>query len=118
MAKQLLLITTKKPESLPEHTGPIERLSPIKEGEEISNLSKRANNFFRNPTTTRKEKEAVGQKLAEEYVLDDLQAAIFRLCYVEHRSLGYVADHLGYSYSKIKKELSTIRLMMHKLDML
>lgn len=41
-------------------------------------------------------------KLLDDALLDDTERKILQLVYAEHKTLGYAADVLGYSYSMIK----------------
>jgi len=68
--------------------------------------------------TTRREKEVVADKLRDEYTVSDEQAKMLRMRYIENKSVGYISDLTGYSYSFVKQELATIRAMMDKLDIL
>lgn len=45
----------------------------------------------------------------EHLLLDDLQDQIYRMRYIQKKPVGYIADTLGYSPTKIKRELKIIR---------
>lgn len=83
-----------------------------------SDLSKRVNRFFLNPITSRQKKECAAVRLNEEYIMSDEQEKIFKMRYLEGKPIDYISDLMGFSPSKVKQELSVIRVMLDKLNIL
>ena len=75
----------------------------------MSELTKKINNFFR--LATRKEVQEVKDKI---YISEHLEE-VFRLYYIERKSIGYIADTTGYDISKINRDLRLIREKISKI---
>lgn len=72
-------------------------------------MSKKVNRFFN--TAIRRDIERV----SDELMISEEQAQIFRFRYIQHKDIGYIADTMGYSPSKIKQELARLRQMLDKI---
>ena len=75
----------------------------------MSELSKKINQFFR--LATRKEVQEIKDKI---YVSDHLEQ-VFNMYYLQHKSIGYIADITGYGERKIKADLQLIRNKINKI---
>lgn len=87
---------------------------------ESSDLSKKTNRFFFNPFTPKKDKEYIATRLQDDNIFSatEEQINIFRMRYIDGKPVNFIADLTGYSPSKIKQELATIRAMLDKLNIL
>ena len=75
----------------------------------MSELTKKINNFFR--LATRSEVQEVKDKI---YISEHLEQ-VFRMYYIEKKSIGYIADITGYDISKINRDLRLLREKMSKI---
>ena len=75
----------------------------------MSELTKKINNFFR--LATRKEVQEVKDKI---YISDHLEQ-VFKLYYIDRKSIGYIADITGYDISKINRDLRLLREKISKI---
>jgi DNA-directed RNA polymerase specialized sigma24 family protein len=75
----------------------------------MSELTKKINQFFK--LATRKEVQEIKDKI---YISDHLEQ-VFRMYYIEKKSIGYIADITGYDISKINRDLRLIREKINKL---
>ena len=75
----------------------------------MSEVSKKVNRFFK--TATKSEVLHV----QEEVCLDEFQNNIFTMFYIGHKDIGFIADTLGYSVSRINNELNVLRARIIKL---
>lgn len=82
----------------------------ISQGKTImSELTKKINSFFR--LATRKEVQEVKDKI---YISEHLEE-VFRMYYIERKSIGYIADITGYDISKINRDLRLLREKISKI---
>ena len=75
----------------------------------MSELTKKINNFFR--LATRKEVQEVKDKI---YISEHLEE-VFRMYYIERKSIGYIADTTGYGERKIQADLKLLRTKISKI---
>lgn len=74
----------------------------------MSKLVKEINKFFNKATKTEI------HELLSEIMLDEYQAKIFRMKYIQHYDIGYIADILKVSRSKLNNDLAKIRLKIER----
>jgi DNA-directed RNA polymerase specialized sigma24 family protein len=75
----------------------------------MSELTKKINNFFR--LATRQEVQEVKGKI---YISEHLEQ-VFRMYYIEKKSISYIADITGYDVSKINRDLRLLREKISKI---
>lgn len=69
---------------------------------------KEINKFF--AEATRQEVE----ELLSNIMLDEYQAKVFRMRYGYHKDIGYIADTLKVSRSKLNNDLAKIRIKLRR----
>ena len=75
----------------------------------MSKLTKKINQLFR--LATRKEVQEIKDKI---YISDHLEQ-VFTMYYIQHKSIGYIADITGYGERKIQADLKLIRDKINKI---
>lgn len=75
----------------------------------MSELTKKINQFFR--LATRKEVQEIKDKI---YISEHLEQ-VFRMYYIEKKSIGYIADITGYGVTKINSDLRLLREKINKI---
>ena len=75
----------------------------------MKELTRKVNNFFR--LATRKEVQEVKDKI---YVADEIEQ-VFRLFYIEKKSISYIADTIGCDVSTINRYLRLLREKIYKI---
>ena len=75
----------------------------------MSDLSKKMNQFFR--LATRSEVQEIKDKI---YISDHLEE-VFNMYYLQHKSIGYIADTTGYGVRKINADLKLLREKINKI---
>ena len=75
----------------------------------MSELTKKINQFFR--LATRKEVQEIKDKI---YISEHLEQ-VFKMYYIERKSIGYIADVTGYGVTKINNDLRLLREKISKI---
>lgn len=75
----------------------------------MSELTKKINQFFR--LATRKEVQEIKDKI---YISEHLER-VFKMYYLEKKSINYIADTTGYGVTKINNDLRLLREKINKL---
>lgn len=75
----------------------------------MSELTKKINQFFR--LATRKEVQEIKDKI---YISEHLEQ-VFKMYYLEKKSINYIADTTGYGVTKINNDLRLLREKINKL---
>lgn len=75
----------------------------------MSELTKKINQFFR--LATRKEVQEIKDKI---YISEHLEQ-VFKMYYIEKKSINYIADATGYGVTKINSDLRLLREKINKL---
>jgi DNA-directed RNA polymerase specialized sigma24 family protein len=75
----------------------------------MSELTKKINQFFR--LATRKEVQEIKDKI---YISEHLEQ-VFNMYYIQKKSIGYIADIIGYDISKINRDLRLLREKINRL---
>ena len=75
----------------------------------MSDLIKNINKFFKFST----KKEIVD--IENNLILDEHLQKVFKMFYIEHKDINFIADFLGYSRGKIEADLRIIRKKLSKL---
>lgn len=75
----------------------------------MSEFVKRINAFFKEAT------KIDVQKIEDELILDETLTKIFKMFYLQKKSIFEISSILGFSQSKIKQDLKLIRKKLSKL---
>ena len=75
----------------------------------MSELTKRINRFFKDVTKSEL------TKIKDEIYLTEHLEKVFKMFYVEHKDINYIADTLHCSRAKIDSDLRLIRKKLSKL---